>query len=119
MPQTLKKSTCRVPCCQSEWLISSKRILQYCEDHHYLALDLYNQYKDYTKKALEFFDDHNLKMAIKLRTKYDTEFVGGDCGAHRDFVILLKKILASPFRKRKSLSIYLINEFNKIYPRAY
>jgi hypothetical protein len=96
-------------------MIATKRRLQYCSEHYYVALDLYNRYKEATSKALETFNNKDLKYSIELRLQYDTEFIGGDDGAHKAFVELLQKLLDYPLYKRKYIFDKLLLQFNKIY----
>ncbi len=113
MPRKPQIHCCTVPGCTSEWMMASSRILQYCEDHHYMALDLYKEYKMYTNSALNNFNNHDLQMAIKLRTKYEHDFVGEEEGIHKEFIKLLETIASVPFHRRKTLSEKLLEDFNR------
>ena len=96
-------------------MFASKRRLQYCEEHHFLALDLYHKYKEATKKSITHFKDNDLILAIKLRSQYDKEFVGGDDGAHFYYIELLKELLNYPINKRKKIYHILIKKFDKLW----
>lgn len=106
MPSRKGNFHCTVPSCKNDWMLSSNRRLQYCDEHHYEALTLYEEYKKATKVALEKLDNQNIENAINLRKKYDNVFIGGDKGAHYKFIKLLEQLLSFPFDKRK----YMIKE---------
>lgn len=109
------KFKCIKPNCDEEWLLASRRRLQYCEKHHYLALGLYNKYKEATEQATTNFKNEDIILAIKLRSQYDTEFVGGDDGAHVAYIELLRDLLKFSINKRKKLYNYLIKQFERKY----
>ena len=104
---------CTVPGCTSEWMLASVRRLQYCMDHHYLALDVYNRYKKATNNALESFKSEDLIEAIQLRKEYDSRFVGSDKGSHMAFVKLLEHLLEVNILHRKQAYEKLITKFNE------
>jgi len=96
-------------------MLASPRRLQYCEDNHYVALDVYKRYKAATKKALESFATEDLQEAIRLRKEYDDRFIGGDKGSHAEFVSLLETVLELPLNTRKAQFEELIRVFNEKY----
>jgi hypothetical protein len=106
---------CTVPGCTSEWMLASFRRLQYCVDHHYVALDVYNRYKKATSNALKSFKTEDLIEAIQLRKEYDFRFVGGDKGSHATFIKLLEYLLEVNISNRKQTYDKLVAKFNKKY----
>jgi hypothetical protein len=107
--------SCTVPGCKSDWMVASKRRLQYCNDHHDLALESYVLYKKATKCALETFEVSDINKAIALRREYDREFIGGDTGAHAAFVELLVKLTKIDRVSRKSEFERLLESFKVDY----
>lgn len=111
---------CAVPDCTHGWMVASSRRLAYCELHYEDSLKLYAEYKMWTSKGLDEFDDESLMHAIRLRREYTENFTrknryGEYHLAHVKFVELLEKLLTFSQDIRGEKVKVLLEEFNDTY----